>query len=67
MGEFTFILTFVIIGLILLCLLDEIKIGSYNDEYRKLLYIITCILGVIFLSMFVMIVYYCFVNIGCNI
>jgi uncharacterized BrkB/YihY/UPF0761 family membrane protein len=62
MGEFTFILTFVIVGLILLALLDEIKIGSYNDEYRKLIYIITCILGVIFLSMFVIMIYkfFCF-------
>lgn len=61
MGEFTFILTFVIVGLILLALLDEIKIGSYNDEYRKLIYIITCILGVIFLSMFVIMIYKFFV------
>lgn len=61
MGEFTFILIFVIAGLILLALLDEIKIGSYNDEYRKLIYIITCILGVIFLSMFVIMIYKFFV------
>jgi hypothetical protein len=61
MAKFIFILTFVIIGLILLGLLDEIKIGSYNDEYRKFIYIITCILGVIFLSMFVVMIYNFFV------
>ena len=61
MVNFIFIFIFVIIGLILLGLLDEIKIGSYNDEYRKLIYIITCILGVIFLSMFVIMIYNFFV------
>ena len=61
MAEFIFIVIFVIIGLILLGLLDEIKIGSYNDEYRKLIYIITCIFGVIFLSMFVIMIYKFFV------
>lgn len=57
MGEFIFIVIFVVIGLVLLGLLDEIKIGSYNDEYRKMIYIITFILGVIFLSMFVIMIY----------
>ena len=61
MAEFIFIVIFTIIGLVLLGLLDEIKIGSYNDEYRKLIYIITCILGVFFLSMFVIMIYKFFV------
>ena len=61
MAEFIFIVIFVIIGLVLLGLLDEIRTGYGNDEYRRTNIIITHILGVIFLSMFVIMIYEFFV------
>lgn len=61
MGEFTFILTFVIVGLILLVLLDEIRTGYGNDEYRRIIIIMTCIFSIIFFSMFVVMIYNFFV------
>lgn len=56
MGEFIFIIIFVIIGLVLLGLLDELKTGVGDDEYQMICTII-CILGVIFFSMFVIMIY----------
>lgn len=57
MEEIIFLIIFIIIGLILLGLLDEIHTGSGNAEYRKWAYIMTCISIIIFLSMFAILIY----------
>lgn len=61
MAEFIFIVIFVIIGLVLLGLLDEIQTGYGNDEYRRTIIIMTCIFSIIFFSMFVVMIYNFFV------
>lgn len=53
MAEFIFIVIFVIVGVILLDFLDKI----HNTKCSKWTYIKTCIFGVIFLSMFVILIY----------
>lgn len=53
MAEFILRVIFTIVGVILLCLLDEI----HNTECSTWTYIKTCIFGVIFLSMFVILIY----------
>jgi hypothetical protein len=53
MAEFIFIVIFTIVGVILLCLLDEI----HTTECSIWTYIKTCIFSIIFLSMFVILIY----------
>ena len=65
MAEFIFIVIFVIVGLVLLGLLDEIQtgygnpMGYGNDEYRRTIIIMTRIFSIIFFTMlFIMIFCY---------